>query len=106
MNKLKQETVNFLLENNFQLKKYEDQGLAFYKKEIKDSKSIEKLIEFNYSIEPDEEITAEVNGFTMEIQINGETAQWAFLGGEEMYEVLLNEEEFVSYVKEVNRVLA
>jgi hypothetical protein len=102
---MKDGTLRFLQENSFTIKTYEDQGLTFYHKEITDSKSIKKLIEHHYSIDPDEEVNTDGIGFVMEIEPSGKSPQWTFTGGAEMFEILNSEVEFVSYVKEINEIL-
>ncbi|MCY9011430.1 hypothetical protein MOE50_21015 [Bacillus inaquosorum] len=56
MTVLNENNLKFLLDKGFKLKQYEDQGLTFYTKEIKDSHSLKKLIEYHYEIGEDEEI--------------------------------------------------
>ncbi|WP_241739744.1 hypothetical protein [Bacillus vallismortis] len=73
MTVLNENNLKFLLDKGFKLKQYEDQGLTFYTKEIKDSHSLKKLIEYHYEIQEDEEINTKGSSFIMEIQTNGET---------------------------------
>ncbi|WHY22661.1 hypothetical protein QNH41_11390 [Bacillus halotolerans] len=60
---LNQNNLNFLLDNGFELKRYEEQGLSFYTKEIKDSHSLKKLITHHYEIQEDEEINTKGSSF-------------------------------------------
>lgn len=70
---LNQNNLNFLVDNGFELKRYEEQGLSFYTKEIKDSHSLKKLITHHYEIQEDEEINTKGTSFIMEIQTTGKT---------------------------------
>ncbi|WP_250634777.1 hypothetical protein [Bacillus subtilis] len=98
---LNQNNLNYLLNNGFELKRYEEQGLSFYTKEIKDSHSLKKLITHHYEIQEDEEINTKGTSFIMEIQTNGESSQWLFTGEYEKLGNLQDQNQFIEYVKEI-----
>lgn len=106
MTKLNEKTLEFLRDNNFKLVVYEDQGLAFYRLDIKDKKSIEKLIMHYYDFDANEEIDTDEVSFVLEIQVNGQTPQWTFTGGFEMFDILETEEAFIEYVKQIQEVIS
>ncbi|WP_429654778.1 hypothetical protein [Bacillus atrophaeus] len=101
MRTLNQSNLNFLLDNGFELKRYEEQALTFHTKEIKDSHSLKKLIEYHYEIKEDEEVNTKGSSFIMEIQTNGETPQWLFTGEYEKHGILQDQNQFIEYVKEI-----
>ncbi|WP_437131429.1 hypothetical protein [Bacillus atrophaeus] len=98
---LNQNNLKFLLDKGFKLKQYEDQGLTFYTKVIKDSHSLKKLIEHHYETGEDEEINTKGTSFIMEIQTNGESPQWLFTGEYEKLGILQDQNQFIEYVKEI-----
>ncbi|MCY9257374.1 hypothetical protein MOE92_20055 [Bacillus spizizenii] len=102
---LNQNNLNFLLDNGFELKRYEEQGLSFYTKEIKDSHSLKKLITHHYEIQEDEEINTKGSSFIMEIQTNGETPQWLFTGEYEKLGILQDQNQFIEIVKKVEKLV-
>ncbi|MCI3198099.1 hypothetical protein GXP75_21060 [Bacillus sp. HU-1818] len=102
---LNKSNLNFLLDNDFELKRYEEQGLTFYTKVIKDSHSLKKLIEYHYEINEDEEINTKGSSFIMEIQTNGETPQWLFTGEYEKLGILQDQNQFIEYVKEIVKLI-
>ncbi|OBA05411.1 hypothetical protein A9D36_09380 [Bacillus subtilis] len=106
MTSLNENILQFLMDNGFKLKEYEDQGLTFYSKEIKDSQTLKKLIEHHYEIEEDEEINTKGISFIVEIQTNGESPQWVFTGGHEMFDILEDQQHFFEYVKEIERLIS
>ncbi|ATO30453.1 hypothetical protein RA13_14080 [Bacillus atrophaeus] len=105
MRTLNQNNLTFLLDNGFEQKRYEEQGLSFYTKEIKDSHSLKKLIEYHYEIKEDEEINPKGSSFIMEIQTNGETPQWLYTGEYEKLGILQDQNQFIEYVKEIVNLL-
>ncbi|WP_437132770.1 hypothetical protein [Bacillus atrophaeus] len=96
---LNQNNLKFLLDKGFKLKQYEDQGLTFYTKVIKDSHSLKKLIEHHYETGEDEEINTKGTSFIMET--NGESPQWLFTGEYEKLGILQDQNQFIEYVKEI-----
>ncbi|MEC3756025.1 hypothetical protein P9160_01100 [Bacillus halotolerans] len=105
MTTLNVNNFRFLLDNGFKLKRYEEQGLSFYTKEIKDSHSLKKLITHHYEIKEDEEINTKGSSFIMEIQTNGETPQWLFTGKYEKLGILQDQNQFIEYVKEIVKLI-
>ncbi|MGP3781845.1 hypothetical protein ACTWKC_17820 [Bacillus sp. 4A_MP3] len=104
--KLNENIFQFLLDNGFKLKEYEDQGLTFYSKEIKDSQTLKRLIEHHYELEEDEEINTKGVSFTVEIQTNGESPQWVFTGRHELFGILEGQQQFFEYVKEIKPLIS
>ncbi|MFB4367329.1 hypothetical protein [Bacillus sp. LR_6] len=102
---LNQNNLNFLLDNGYELKRYEEQGLSFYTKEIKDSHSLKKLITHHYEIKEDEEINTKGSSFIMEIQTNGESPQWLFTGKYEKLGILQDQNQFIEFVKKVEKLV-
>ncbi|WBY36005.1 hypothetical protein [Bacillus subtilis] len=102
---LNQNNLNFLVDNGFELKRYEEQGLSFYTKEIKDSHSLKKLITHHYEIQEDEEINTKGTSFIMEIQITGENPQWLFTGEYEKLGILQDQNQFIEFVKKIEKVI-
>lgn len=102
---LNQNNLNFLLDNGFELKRYEEQGLSFYTKEIKDSHSLKKLITHHYEIQEDEEINTKGTSFIMEIQTTGENPQWLFTGEYEKLGILQDQNQFIEFVKKVEKLV-
>lgn len=105
MTTLNENVLQFLLDNGFKLKEYEDQGLTFYSKEIKDSQALKKLIEYHYEIEEDEDIVEGDTTYIMEIQTNGENPQWLFTGEHDMFDILDDQDDFFDYVKGIERLI-
>ncbi|MEC1404194.1 hypothetical protein [Bacillus subtilis] len=105
MTVLNENNLKFLLDKGFKLKQYEDQGLTFYTKEIKDSHSLKKLIEYHYEIQEDEEINTKGSSFIMEIQTNGENPQWLFTGEYEKLGILQDQNQFIEFVKKIEKVI-
>ncbi|MFP6002020.1 hypothetical protein [Bacillus subtilis] len=101
MTVLNENNLKFLLDKGFKLKQYEDQGLVFYTKEIKDSQTLKKLIEHHYEIKDDEEINTKGSSFIMEIQTNGETPQWLFTSEYEKLGIFQDQDQFIEYVNEI-----
>ncbi|QMV48822.1 hypothetical protein Goe11_c00690 [Bacillus phage vB_BsuS-Goe11] len=102
---LNQNNLNFLVDNGFELKRYEEQGLSFYTKEIKDSHSLKKLITHHYEIQEDEEINTKGTIFIMEIQTTGENPQWLFTGEYEKLGILQDQNQFIEFVKKIEKVI-
>ncbi|NCT24040.1 hypothetical protein GWR57_08290 [Bacillus subtilis subsp. subtilis] len=102
---LNQNNLNFLLDNGFELKRYEEQGLSFYTKEIKDSHSLKKLITHHYEIQEDEEINTKGSSFIMEILTNGKNPQWLFTGEYEKLGILQDQNQFIEYVKDIANLI-
>ncbi|AOL97940.1 hypothetical protein OB894_12180 [Bacillus subtilis] len=102
---LNQNNLNFLVDNGFELKRYEEQGLSFYTKEIKDSHSLKKLITHHYEIQEDEEINTKGTSFIMEIQTTGENPQWLFTGEYEKLGILQDQNQFIEFVKKIEKVI-
>ncbi|QIW80006.1 hypothetical protein [Bacillus tequilensis] len=105
MTTLNENNLKFLLDNGFELKRYEEQGLSFYTKEIKDSHSLKKLITHHYEIQEDEEINTKGSSFIMEIQTNGESPQWLFTGEYEKLCILQDQNQFIEYVKDIANLI-
>lgn len=93
------------MDNGFELKRYEEQGLSFYTKEIKDSHSLKKLITHHYEIQEDEEINTKGTSFIMEIQTTGENPQWLFTGEYEKLGILQDQNQFIEFVKKIEKVI-
>lgn len=93
------------MDNGFELKRYEKQGLSFYTKEIKDSHSLKKLITHHYEIQEDEEINTKGTSFIMEIQTTGENPQWLFTGKYEKLGILQDQNQFIEFIKKIEKVI-
>ncbi|MCY7959528.1 hypothetical protein MOC41_06690 [Bacillus spizizenii] len=98
-------TPQILLAKGFEIKEYDDQGLTFYSKEIKDSHSLRKLIAHHYDIEDSEDIETDSTSFIMEVQTNGETPQWIFTGQHEMFDIFEDINQFLEYVEIIERLI-
>ncbi|WP_416042508.1 hypothetical protein [Bacillus subtilis] len=105
MTVLNENNLKFLLDKGFKLKQYEDQGLVFYTKEIKDSHSLKKLITHHYEIQEDEEINTKGTSFIMEIQTTGENPQWLFTGEYEKLGILQDQNQFIEFIKKIEKVI-
>ncbi|MGQ9007550.1 hypothetical protein ACTXHP_04865 [Bacillus stercoris] len=102
---IKSKHLELFTDNGFELKQYEEQGLSFYTKEIKDSHSLKKLITHHYEFQEDEEINTKGSSFIMEIQTNGETPQWLFTGEYEKLGILQDQNQFIEFVKKIEKLV-